>query len=118
MARTAMVDRAAVGFSFACVLHCLALPVIAISLPVIVMFAEAEWLHWLFAALSITASGTVMLFAKNARHPRFLVPALLGITFLGGALLAEPFGVEETLPTVLGSLLLASAHIYRLIKHK
>ncbi|MEM9501382.1 MAG: MerC domain-containing protein [Pseudomonadota bacterium] len=109
-------DRAAIALSLSCIAHCVALPVIAISLPFVAAAAEAEWLHWVLTALAIAASGTVILTARNARAPAFLVPALLGMGLITSALLAETFGLDETLPTVIGGVLLAAAHIYRLFR--
>lgn len=117
MTSVSSVDRAAVGFSLACIVHCLALPVIAISLPILTWFAEAEWVHWLFAFFTIASSIIIMAVAHNGRSRAFFVPALIGIGLLLAALVSEPFGIDETLATVLGGLLIAAAHIYRLLKH-
>lgn len=98
--------------------HCIALPIIAVSLPFGAAVAEAEWVHWFLSTLAIGASATVIITAQSARSPQFLVPALLGMTFVCVALFAEGFGVDETTPTVIGGVLLAAAHTYRLIKNK
>lgn len=116
MQTTANFDRAAAGFSLLCIAHCVALPVFAISLPFLAAAAEAEWIHWAFTALAIIASTIVIARSPGARNAVFMVPALAGIGLITAALFAENFGMEETLPTVLGGGLLATAHIYRLFK--
>lgn len=114
MQSTAHFDRAAVTFSLACVAHCVALPVIAIALPFIAALAEAEWVHWLLTALAVFASSSVIMSSPSARTGSFLVPAICGLVLVTGALFAERLGVEETIPTVIGGVLLAVAHIRRL----
>jgi len=44
----------------------------------------------------------------------FAAPAGLGMTLVVGALFGEHWGVDETVPTVIGGVLLAAAHIRRL----
>ncbi|MEO0589366.1 MAG: MerC domain-containing protein [Pseudomonadota bacterium] len=108
-------DHAAVGLSVLCILHCLALPILAISLPVAATVTEAEWVHWAFAVLAVAASGSVAVWGHGARTPGFLVPAGLGALLIIGALFAEGIGVDETLPTVIGGVLIAFAHLRRLM---
>ncbi|MEM6857502.1 MAG: MerC domain-containing protein [Pseudomonadota bacterium] len=108
-------DRAAVGLSVLCILHCLALPILAVSLPIAAIAAEAEWVHWMFAVLAVAASGSVALWGHGARNPGFLIPVSLGAVLIIGALFAEGFGVDETLPTVIGGVLIAFAHLRRLM---
>ncbi|MEM6827548.1 MAG: MerC domain-containing protein [Pseudomonadota bacterium] len=107
-------DSAAVLLSVLCILHCLALPVLAVSLPFLAAAAEAEWVHWAFAVLAVLASGTVALTAPGARTAGFLLPAFLGAALVIGGLFSEGFGIEETIPTVIGGVLLAGAHLRRL----
>ena len=107
-------DRAAVGLSVLCILHCLALPILAIALPIAAVVAEAEWVHWAFAVMAVAASGSVALWGHGARTPGFLVPAGLGAVLVIAALFAEGLGVDETLPTVIGGALIAFAHLRRL----
>jgi len=115
MQTTTNLDRTAAAGSILCVIHCLALPVMAVSLPFLAAIADAEWVHWAFAVLAIVASLSVVATAPSARTPGFLVPAGLGIVLVGGALFAEGFGVEETIPTLIGGILLSAAHIRRLL---
>ncbi|WP_108811853.1 MerC family mercury resistance protein [Sphingorhabdus sp. Alg231-15] len=109
-------DRAAIALSAACVVHCIALPVLAVSSPFLAVVAQAEWLHWTMVVMAVFASMSVLMSSPSARVPAFLVPAGFGGLFITGALFAEHFGMEDTLPTIIGGGLIASAHIYRIYK--
>src|SRR6056297_1648683 len=117
MRSTLHTDRAATALSLACIVHCVALPVIATFLPFAAALAEAEWVHWVLAGLAVVASGTVALGADSARKPAFLIPAGIGVSLVVGALFAENGGIDETLPTVIGGCLIAFAHGLRMIEH-
>lgn len=112
---TAKSDRAATALSVLCIFHCLALPLMAGALPFLTMIAEAEWVHWLFASLAVVISASVPLRDATARKFGFLVPAGLGIAFLLAGLLAQMLGADETVLTVVGGLLVAFAHIRRMV---
>ncbi len=109
-------DGAAIALSVACVVHCVVLPVIAISSPVLATVAQAEWLHWIMISLALLTTMSVAISSPSARVPVFLVPAGSGAVLITSALFAEHFGFTETLPTIIGGGLLASAHIYRIYK--
>ncbi|MEM7702827.1 MAG: MerC domain-containing protein [Pseudomonadota bacterium] len=111
---TPATDRAAVALSLLCIVHCVALPALALALPVLAVVGEMEWVHWVFAVLAVLASGTVATTSPAARTPGFLIPAGLGASFVVFGLFAEEFGVEEAIPTVVGGMLLAFAHWRRL----
>jgi len=118
MELTVKSDRAATALSALCIVHCLALPVLASVAPFLSVVAEAEWLHWLFAGLAIIISSSVPFRDVLARTPKFLVPAGLGIVFLITGLFADGLGLDETLLTVIGGLLVAFAHIRRIVVHR
>lgn len=117
MANTSNIDRAAIGFSLVCAVHCAVLPVFAVGMPIIGLVAGAEWIHWLFTALAIGAAMLTVIVAYSARVPSFVVPATAGISSLVFALAAEPLGFDETIPTLVGAALLAAAHFYRLLRN-
>lgn len=110
-------DRAASALGLSCIAHCLALPVAAVSLPALMPIAQAEWVHWLLAAFSILASSAVLSLAPSARTASFIFPVLAGGILIVFAIFAEGFGIDETLPTVIGGLLLAGAHLFRIFKN-
>ena len=107
-------DRAAVAFSVVCIIHCVALPVIAVALPFVSAIADAEWFHWIMAVLAVSASGFVAITGQGARTPAFLAPAGIGAFLVVSGLFSESFGVDEALPTVIGGVLIAFAHLRRI----
>lgn len=108
-------DRAATALSALCILHCLALPVLASVLPFLSFAAEAEWVHILFAMLAVIISASVPIRDVTARGLGFLAPAGFGIAFLIAGIFAEDFGADETVLTVIGGVLVAFAHIRRMV---
>lgn len=118
MARTAKLDAAAIVVSSLCVVHCLALPLMVTALPFVAIVADAEWVHWLLAGFAVAASASILAHAPDARRPRFLVPAMAGLTLIVGALLLDGLGIDERLPTAIGGVLLAAAHLGRLFGRK
>ena len=113
-ADTHATDRVAVALSLLCIVHCVALPIVAVALPFLSVVSEAEWVHWAFALLAVLASATVVVMSPSARTPGFLFPAMMGAALVVSGLFAEGFGVEEALPTISGGILLAFAHWRRL----
>ncbi len=111
-------DSASIALSTLCIVHCLALPVLIVALPFLALIADAEWVHWLLAACAIAASASVLAFAPDARRPRFVVPAISGLMLISGALLLDGTRIGETIPTVIGGVLLAAAHAGRLLNHR
>ena len=107
-------DRAAVALSLLCIVHCVALPLLAVGLPVLAVVSEMEWVHWVFAILAVLASGSVALTSASARTLGFLMPAGIGASLVVFGLVAEGFAIDEAIPTVIGGMLLAFAHWRRL----
>jgi len=114
METKSLLDRAAVALSFLCILHCLALPVAAVSLPFFLVVSHAEWVHWLFVGLAIIASGGVVYLSQSARVARFLLPVGMGVALLIFGLFSERINLDEAIPTVIGGLLIAYAHLQRI----
>ncbi len=113
-------DKAAIGLSILCTLHCLILPILLVLTPAMTgLFAfsdEAFHLWLLFAVLPIS---TFAVTAGYMHHRKFRVSA---ISILGMALLiiAAVFGHDwlgetgEVVFTVIGSLLVAIGHFQNL----
>src|SRR6185437_2573591 len=93
----ALLDAGAVALSSLCLLHCLALPLLAAALPLFGVWAEAEWVHLVFVAIALPMTGFALWRAER-RQP---LPAL-----------ALPSHAWETPLTVTGSLLLAATHLW------
>lgn len=107
-------DGSAVGLSFLCLVHCLALPAIAAFLPLAGVLAEAEWVHRLLVliALPITALA-ISRHGKTGVSFFFIAPALLGLSLLLAAAFVERLHDFETPMTTIGAILLAAAHAWR-----
>ncbi|MFA4900102.1 MAG: MerC domain-containing protein [Brevundimonas sp.] len=102
-------DVLGAGLSVVCLLHCLTAPVLVSALPLIGL-ATTEWLHGVFALIAAPfAYGSIL------RRPD-IATAIKTVAVLGVSLLA--FGATELMghgwavgSTILGSLLLISAHV-------
>ncbi|MEO1220537.1 MAG: MerC domain-containing protein [Pseudomonadota bacterium] len=117
MELTVKSDPAATALSALCIVHCLALPLMASALPFLTVVAEADWIHWVFAGLAIIISASVPFRDATARKLKFLLPAGLGIAFLFAGLFADSLSADETVLTVVGGVLVAAAHIPRMGFH-
>jgi len=109
-------DLLAVTLSGLCLVHCLALPLVASLLPLagasMQTGAQAEWVHWLFALIAAPLSAWTL----TRPHPQGLPRLAIGLAGVGAGLLFAgaagfPSHELETPITVTGGLLLASAHI-------
>jgi hypothetical protein len=108
-----LIEGIAVGATIACLVHCLALPLLFAIVPVIsAVLPIPEHFHVIALALAIPATGGA-LFAGYRRH-RLAAPLMAGTAGLVLLTLgathweATPF---ETPVTVLGSLAIAAAHL-------
>ena len=108
-----LVERAAVGASLLCLIHCAGLPLLLALLPALShVLAFPESLHLWLLAFAIPTSALALGSGYRDHHLR--QPLLLGAAGLlmmatGGVLLAGTRA--ETLLTILGGLTLASGHI-------
>ena len=111
-------DASALALSGLCLIHCLALPILAAVLPLAGVIAEAEWVHRAFVLAALPISGVAI--AKNrAAKGGALFPALaiVGLSILLAAAFAEPLHDFEVVLTSLGAVILASAHLWRWARH-
>jgi len=106
-------DASAVGLSALCLVHCLALPALALLLPVLGFWAQAEWVHVVFVL--VAAPVAVLSFIDpSTRRPRawpLATAAILGLGLMIAGALEFPTAADERVLTVLGGLLLAGAHL-------
>lgn len=107
------------SLSLLCLLHCLALPWLLTSLPLVIAAAlpEAlranEWLHAALIAPVLLVSGPALL--RGQPGPERTALVLIALFALTGALLVASEAIEQAL-TVTGALLLLAAHWHRLRK--
>ncbi|MEM9937292.1 MAG: MerC domain-containing protein [Pseudomonadota bacterium] len=114
MSQFSKMDATALTLSGLCLLHCLALPVLASTLPLFGVMAEAEWLHRAFVLAAVPITGfAIMQPWRGADYIAFCILALTGISLLVAGAFVEPLEAHETLLTVCGALLVAAAHALR-----
>lgn len=106
-------DLSAVGLSALCLVHCLALPALALLLPVLGLWAQAEWVHVTFIAVAapVAVLSFVDLSTGRPRSWRLLALAASGLALMLAGALEVPAASYERALTVLGGLLLAGAHL-------
>lgn len=111
--RDDLIEGIAVGATIACLIHCLALPLLIAAVPVVsAVLPIPQNFHVVALALAIPATAGA-LFAGYRRH-RLAAPLIAGTIGLGLlALGAIRWGETplETPVTVLGSLAIAAAHL-------
>ena len=112
--RTRQLDLVAIVISTLCLIHCIALPLSV--LPLVAAFTEAEWLHQLFVVLA--APATLLVVWAERGSWLFTATALGGLVLLFVSAFFEYFHDVETLVTVIGSVLLASAHLWHRLAHR
>ena len=109
-------DKAAIGISFLCIVHCLVLPIAIVILPSIsVLGLHEEYFHkWLLLAIiPISLFALTLGCRKHSRYHVFFwgglgLILLLSATFIGHDLLGEQ---GERGLTLVGSLLVAYGHL-------
>lgn len=111
-----LLDRFSIGLSALCLLHCLAIPLLISMTPVVATFAFAdESFHVALIALVVPTSALALgLGCRKHRGWGVVVIGLMGLGLLGTAAFAEAMGlgeIGETVLTVLGALVVASAHV-------
>jgi hypothetical protein len=106
-------DASAIGLSALCLVHCLALPALALALPFLGAWAHAEWVHVAFICAAAPIALTALVDWRTLRPHAwaFVALAALGLgLMLAGALEVPSAGWERPL-TVIGGVILATAHI-------
>jgi len=109
--KTRWLDFASVGLSGLCVVHCLALPLIAAALPLAGALADAPWVHPLLVLIAAPLSLWAVHASKAWR--RFPVVALVGagLILLALAAFIPALSALDTALSVTGALMIAGAHL-------
>ena len=113
-------DKAAISLSIICIIHCLALPLIVVLLPVLTALnLQDEAVHWwMLGAVVPTSLYALTMGCKKHKDYTVMVLGVVGLvilvitTFLGHDLLGE---AGESIFTTLGALIIAGGH---LINHR
>lgn len=112
---TDWLDGAAVGLSGLCLVHCLALPLVAGVLPILLPFVEGH-LHIqmlvLVLPLSVIAIGIGVARHRNLRVA-WLALAGMALLVVGATVAHQQLGLlADRVFTVCGAVILAAAHLY------
>jgi len=107
-------DRAGMLLSGLCALHCVASIVLVSSLGLGAQWLLAPEIHGIGLALALLIAAVAIGWgALRHRRPAPFVVAMMGLSFMGGAL-AVPHGVEEAVLTIIGVSLVTVGHILNL----
>jgi hypothetical protein len=118
----AALDRAAVLLSGLCLLHCLALPFLLVSLPAFSALSAGH-LHAQMLIVAIPVSAIALAFGFRRHESRYVVGfGLVGMLLLvvGGTVAHSYYGiVADRTFTLSGALVLAVTHYFnsRLVRH-
>ncbi|SMQ68950.1 MerC mercury resistance protein [Altererythrobacter xiamenensis] len=110
-------DRAGIWLSSLCLLHCLLSIIIVSALGIGGQFFFAPEIHRYGLALAlIIAAVAIGWGALRHRKAAPFVTAMMGLTFMGGAL-AVPHGIYEAVLTIIGVTLVSIGHFLNLRSH-
>ncbi|MDI7776104.1 MerC domain-containing protein [Asticcacaulis sp. EMRT-3] len=103
-------DFASVGLSGLCVVHCLALPLLAAVLPLAGALAHDPWVHPLLVLIAAPLSLSAIHTSRAWRKLPVVGLILAGLTLLALAAFVPALENVETLLSVTGALAIAGAH--------
>ncbi len=107
-------DLYAATLSALCLIHCLALPLLASLLPLAGQLSENELIHRVLALLAAPATLWIGWKSRLNRALRpFIVAALPGLGLLLAGAFVHALEAHEQAVTVAGAVLLATAHLWR-----
>lgn len=109
-------DKASIGLSLLCAIHCLALPVAVTLLPSIAAlgFADESFHTWLVIVVIPLSAFALTIGCRKHRQSAVLFIGVLGLLFLcmgpvlGHEVLSES---QERALTLIGALLVAASHV-------
>ncbi|WP_116366969.1 MerC domain-containing protein [Parahaliea mediterranea] len=110
------IDRAAIGLSLACAIHCLLLPLAVVMLPALAgtAFGDERFHQWMLLVVIPTSAFALTMGCRRHRNFGVLIPALAGLALLTLAVL---FGHDllgddgEKIASLTGALLIAISHL-------
>lgn len=114
---SARMDLCAVGLSTLCVLHCVALPLLAALMPLAAQAAESELVHRILVIAAVPVSLRVIWKTLPAAGNRlFVSAALVGLGLLLLAAFVEVVSGYEEPITIAGGSLLGLAHLRNCVR--
>ena len=110
-------DIFAAALTSACLLHCLALPILATMMPVASQLFDNHLMHVVLVLLAVPVTFWVVWGEGITGDGMFFTPiALTGLAMMLAAVtVLEPF---EVILTVIGGALLGGAHVWRWFRHQ
>lgn len=116
---TARLDLYATGLSTLCLLHCLALPLLASLMPLAAQSVESPLVHRILVLVAVPVSLRVIWKALPAgRNGLFIGVASSGLGLLLLAAFVEAASAYEEPITVTGAVLLGSAHLWHWVRQR
>ena len=120
---TAALDAGAMFISGLCLVHCLALPLLLALLPLAAasFVADESFHRWLLLAIVPSSALALVLGSRRHHHPEVLRLGAGAVALLAVAAFGDWYGMSErwqTVLTVIGGLLLGSAHLLNLRLHR
>ncbi len=113
----ARLDRAGIVLSGLCAAHCILSILIVSALGIGGEFLLAPEIHRIGLAIALVIAAVAIGWgALQHRKAAPFVVAMMGLTFMGGAL-AVPHGMHEVVLTVIGVTLVSIGHILNLRSH-
>ncbi|MEC7290095.1 MAG: MerC domain-containing protein [Pseudomonadota bacterium] len=99
----------AISLSGLCLIHCLVLPILSVSLPIAGVWADIEWLHKAFVVAAFPFS--LIRLTSPVANASMTALIVSGLWLLAGGAFVEQLHELETPLTVLGGMLLAAGHV-------
>ncbi|HUG26773.1 MAG TPA: MerC domain-containing protein [Gemmatimonadales bacterium] len=115
-------DRLGISASVLCILHCTALPIVAVALPAVgTDWALATWFGW--AAVATVALVAVLTLPRGFARHRHALPGLLAVlgllALMAGEFVAGPGLGWRAVLTLTGGLAVVAAQLHnlKLLRH-
>ena len=110
-------DKAAIGLSMACAIHCLAVPLLVVLLPALASLHLLDEAFHLWMLMAVVPTSAVALTLGCRKHGRYtvLIPGVLGIVTMCAAVLIghDLLGEQgEKWLTLLGAAMVAAGHLW------
>ena len=107
-------DKAGIALSALCAVHCVLTILLVSGLGVGAQFFLAEEIHRFALAIALIIAVVAIGWGAllHRRREPFVI-AMMGLTFMGGAL-ASPHGAQEAVLTIIGVALVSMGHIWNL----
>lgn len=109
-------DRAGVILSALCLLHCLSMPMIVLSLPILARYYLANPIFHLVLALMIVPVGAYSFYKGYKHHHKvrpimFGLPGMLLVSLTPYLVHVQGLSIPEQVSMIFGSALLITAHL-------